>query len=195
MDLREYLNAVDLYDDAVAERMGVNRTDLRCVDTLERRGTMTAGALAEASGLTTGAVTFLLDRLERAGVIRRVRDTEDRRRVLVELVPDAALHAYHLHKPMIADMRELARHFRMDELSTIRDFLCQARSVYELHAPLLRGAAPGPDRAPAGVQADPPGGPDAPATAARRRRGHDDGGPSPASHLPRTPSPTRPSVR
>jgi len=156
LDLREYLNAVDLYDDAVAERMGLSRTDLRCVDTLERRGTLTAGALAEASGLTTGAVTFLLDRLERAGVIHRVRDTEDRRRVLVELVPDAALRAYSLHKPMIADMRELARHYRMDELSTIRDFLCQARGVYEQHAPLLRAAAPESQGAPADVRAPSP---------------------------------------
>jgi len=184
MDLREYLNAVDLYDDAVAERMGLSRTDLRCVDTLERRGTMTAGALAEASGLTTGAVTFLLDRLERAGVIRRVRDTEDRRRVLVELVPDAALRAYRLHLPMIAAMRELARHYRMDELSTIRDFLCQARGVYELHAPLLRSTAPEHTAAVAGAS---------PVAADRRRRSQDERVPSPAARVPRTPSPARPS--
>ena len=70
--------------------LGLNPTDVRCVDLLDQHGTMTAGALAELAGLSTGAVTFLLDRLERAGFVRRVRDLEDRRRVLVELVPLAA---------------------------------------------------------------------------------------------------------
>jgi DNA-binding MarR family transcriptional regulator len=138
-ELREYLGAADTYDEAMAQRLGLSRTDLRCVDVLERRGTMTAGALAQAIGLSTGAVTFLLDRLEAGGVVRRERDTEDRRRVLVEVVPAAARQALRLHEPMIADMRELAQRYKMEELGIIRDFLRDARRVYEDHAPLLRG--------------------------------------------------------
>jgi len=141
-ELREYLGAADMYDEAVAQSMGLRRTDLRCVDLIVRRGTMTAGALAEATGLTTGAVTFLLDRLEHAGVVRRRRDTEDRRRVLVELVPSAAHRARRIHEPVIAEMQALAGRHRAEELEIIRDFLRGARRVYEVHAPLVTENAP-----------------------------------------------------
>jgi len=137
--LREYLGAADMYEEAVAERLGLSRTDMRCVDLLERRGTMTAGALAVASGLTTGAVTFLIDRLEARGWVRRRRDATDRRRVLVEMVESAAQQGFALHQPMVADMRALVKRYKMEELGVIFDFLVEARQVYEVHAPLLRG--------------------------------------------------------
>ena len=79
--------ANEIVDEHVAAFLGINRTDSRCLDILERRGRMTAGALAEESGLTTGAVTALVDRLERAGYLRRTRDTIDRRKVFIELTP------------------------------------------------------------------------------------------------------------
>ena len=85
--LRAFLSASDAFDEALGRVLGLNPTDVRCVDLLDQYGTMTAGALAGVAGLSTGAVTFLLDRLERAGFVRRVRDLDDRRRVLVELVP------------------------------------------------------------------------------------------------------------
>jgi len=75
----------------VGERPGLNPTDVRCVNLLDEYGTMTAGALAGVAGLSTGAVTFLLDRLESAGFVRRLRDAQDRRRVLVELVRSPGL--------------------------------------------------------------------------------------------------------
>ena len=85
--LRSFLSASDAFEEALGRVLGLNATDLRCLDLLDQYGTMTAGALAEVAGLSTGAVTFLLDRLEHGGFVRRVRDLEDRRRVLVELVP------------------------------------------------------------------------------------------------------------
>ena len=85
--LRVFLSASDAFDDALGKVLGLHPTDVRCVDLLDQHGTMTAGALSELAGLSTGAVTFLLDRLERAGFVRRMRDVHDRRRVLVELVP------------------------------------------------------------------------------------------------------------
>ena len=86
-EIRATQAAVDAVDDAFADYLGVNRTDARCLDILERDGPMPAGELARAVGLTTGAVTAVLDRLERAGYARRTRDSEDRRRVLVEVTP------------------------------------------------------------------------------------------------------------
>src|SRR3978361_161963 len=79
--------AVDLMDDAACRAMGINRTDGRCMDIIDREGPVAAGRLAEASGLTTAAVTAVLDRLEKAGYARRLADPPDRRRVLVELTP------------------------------------------------------------------------------------------------------------
>jgi DNA-binding MarR family transcriptional regulator len=78
----------ELFDSTVIELAGVNRTDWRCLDLLGTRGPMTAGQLADAVRLTTGAVTGLLDRLEAAGLVRRIRDTQDRRLVIVEVTDE-----------------------------------------------------------------------------------------------------------
>ncbi|XVV04365.1 MarR family winged helix-turn-helix transcriptional regulator [Actinosynnema sp. CA-248983] len=70
----------------VAERMGLSPTDEKCLDLAVRaEGPVTAGRIAELSGLSTGAVTGVIDRLEKAGYVRRVRDPHDRRKVLVEV--------------------------------------------------------------------------------------------------------------
>jgi len=130
-ELREYFGAADAFDEAMAERLGIGRTDLRCVDIIQRRGTMSAGALAQASGLSTGAVTFLLDRLERHHLVRRRPDPTDRRRVMVELVPAAARRAFKLHEPMITEMRALIARYGTEELALVRDFLHDARQAYE----------------------------------------------------------------
>ena len=154
LQLREYIGAIDAFDEAIAHRLAMSRTDLRCFDLLERRGTMTAGRLAEASGLSTGAVTFLLDRMEAAGFVRRRRDATDRRRVLVEIVPEAGRRAHGLHEPMINDMRALAQSYSIEQLAVVRDFLRDARRVYEAHAPPLRAGNPVSLRQAAGTRRD-----------------------------------------
>src|SRR5262245_30990907 len=85
--LRALQRTVDRYDELVASRLGINRSDLRCLDLLHESGTISAGQLAAGSGLTSGATTRMLDRLERIGSIRRLPDKGDPRRVLVELTP------------------------------------------------------------------------------------------------------------
>jgi len=68
---RAYQTSNDNFDQAIADHLGMNRTDMRCVDLIDQAGGMTAGELARAAGLTTGAVTAVIDRLERAGMARR----------------------------------------------------------------------------------------------------------------------------
>src|SRR4051812_20650922 len=80
-------NQDSAFDNLAAERLGVNRTDLHCINIIENSGGLTAGELAKEAGLTTGAVTGVIDRLERAGYARRVSDPADRRRVKVEVTP------------------------------------------------------------------------------------------------------------
>jgi DNA-binding MarR family transcriptional regulator len=84
---RAYQTANDNFDQAIADRLGMNRTDMRCVDLIDQAGGMTAGELAKAAGLTSGAVTAVVDRLEKAGMARRVADPSDRRRVRIEVTP------------------------------------------------------------------------------------------------------------
>jgi DNA-binding MarR family transcriptional regulator len=77
----------DMLDERAAEYLGINRTDARALDVIDQKGQITAGELARELRISTGAVTTLVDRLERAGYARRTRDSDDRRRVLVEITP------------------------------------------------------------------------------------------------------------
>ena len=113
--------AVDEMDEAAAHALGINRTDQRCLDVIDREGPLTAGRLAERSGLTTAAVTTVLDRLERAGYARRVRDPGDRRRVQVELTPLMHERATAIWGPL-GDWRAELRKYSAKELELLRDF-------------------------------------------------------------------------
>jgi DNA-binding MarR family transcriptional regulator len=136
--LRVFLSASDSFDEALGKVLGLNPTDVRCVDLLDQHGTLTAGALADLAGLSTGAVTFLLDRLERAGFVRRIRDLQDRRRVLVELVPLARERVFELHAPIAHAWRASARRYSMAELERVIEFLSEGAKLYQAQLPLLR---------------------------------------------------------
>ena len=143
-----YLGAASEFQEGLAKRLKLSRTDMRCLDLIGRLGPMTAGRLAEESGLTTGAVTFILDRLEQAGMVTRRRDTEDRRRVWVEIVPDARDRLNDLQQPVAEEMRQVAQRFKADELEIVRDFMRQAKEVFQRQ---IFGAAP---REPEGTDSD-----------------------------------------
>jgi DNA-binding MarR family transcriptional regulator len=85
--VRASQTATGMLDAAIADYLGIHDTDFRCLDILDQEGPMTAGRLAERARLSPGATTTLIDRLERKGFARRTRDTEDRRKVLVEVTP------------------------------------------------------------------------------------------------------------
>lgn len=78
---------------AVAERSGLNLTDLQCLTILAATGPLTAGRLAELMGITTGAVTGVVNRIERAGYVRREKDPDDGRRVVVSPIPEELARA------------------------------------------------------------------------------------------------------
>ncbi len=115
----------------VAKHFKLSRTDMRCVELLGRMGPMTPGQLADESGLSTGAVTFLLDRLEEAGMVTRRRDTEDRRRIWVELVPAAQQRLDREQQPIVEEMRAVAQRFKAEELAIVRDFMREAKEVFQ----------------------------------------------------------------
>jgi DNA-binding MarR family transcriptional regulator len=111
-----------LVHQAVAERLGLNIIDLRCLRLAQEAVEPTAGYLARITGLTTGTITGLLDRLEKARFVRRERDTEDRRKVIVKVLPGGAQKVEKIMAPLSEDMNKALQAFTEEELKAVVRF-------------------------------------------------------------------------
>lgn len=111
-----------LYGQAVADVAGIANSDLECMDILYLEGRVTAGRLAEVTGLTTGAITGVVDRLEKAGLVRRERDETDRRKVFIAVVPETAMKIGRLYVPMQQAMEKVFNAYSDDELRLLLRF-------------------------------------------------------------------------
>ena len=132
-EFRELSAATVMFHQAVADRLGMNITDHKCADILIRHGPVTAGELARQTGLTTGAITGAIDRLEQAGLVRRAEDPKDRRRVVIE--PNLK-RIERVVAPMFESMGRaamtLCETYSTEQLQLIRDFTVRAyRMAYE----------------------------------------------------------------
>src|SRR5215468_9661335 len=137
--LRRTGSLMQLMGTAAAEKIGINATDLNCLNILSFSGHMTAGELARATGLTTASITGVIDRLEEAGFVHRDRDPHDRRRVVVRIVMDKAVgEVASVFLPMLRDWREMASRYSDDELRLIVDFYGQVEQVFRKHLIRLR---------------------------------------------------------
>ena len=117
-----------LYSQAVAGRLGMNSTDLECLDYI-LRGPVTAGRLAELTGLTTGAITGVIDRLERIGLGRRESDPDDRRKTVIRALPAVLERVAPLFQPMERGAMAVLSKYRDEELALILSFLTRARDA------------------------------------------------------------------
>jgi DNA-binding MarR family transcriptional regulator len=118
---RRNQNLTQMLDEAAAAWLGINLTDARAIDVIDQRGRITAGELARELRLSTGAVTTLVDRLERSGYARRLSDPDDRRRVLIEVTPVV----HELSRRIYGDFNEAlawAEAYSDDELETINRY-------------------------------------------------------------------------
>lgn len=107
----------------IAERMGLSATDHKALELVgQAEGPLTAGRIAELTGLSTGAVTGVMDRLEKAGLARRVRDTVDRRKVLIEIVPGAMDRYASLFESAYTNMKNLLEQFSPEERKVLMRF-------------------------------------------------------------------------
>ncbi len=140
-EMRETTTVTILFHQAVADRLGMNVTDHKCAGILARSGPITAGELARRTGLTTGAITGVIDRLEKAGFAHRVRDPSDRRRVIIE--PDAKAIEARI-TPLFESMGRTAAHlcerYSRQELAVILDFAIRSRILGEEEARKLQQA-------------------------------------------------------
>ena len=129
---------------AVAGRFGLHTTDLECLDLIYLRGTASAGQLAKATGLTSGAMTALIDRLERAGYVERVPDEADRRRRLVRLRTEAIVPIQAVCEPIQERLFALWASYDARDLEVIADFIARSTDLAVACAAELQREAPPP---------------------------------------------------
>jgi DNA-binding MarR family transcriptional regulator len=132
-------NIDNAFDALAAERLGISETDLHCMNIIENSGGLTAGELAVQSGLTNGAITGVLDRLERAGFAQRIPDPSDRRRVQVEVTAEFYKRAELIWGPIAEDLQAtLGKRYTKEELERMTDFLRVTAEVGQRHLERLR---------------------------------------------------------
>ncbi len=115
-----------LISQAVSERFGLSSSDLECLDLALLSGGATAGEFAKATGLTTGAITGVIDRLERAGYVRRENDPTDRRKVIVRARPTMTRRIAPLYDSLQRQMTALWSVYNYEQLALILDFLTRS---------------------------------------------------------------------
>ncbi|MGB6688815.1 MAG: MarR family transcriptional regulator [Terracidiphilus sp.] len=137
---REFSTAVVAFHQSIAASLGLNAAEWKCLGVLEA-GTMTAGRLAELSGFTTGAITAIVDRLERASLVRREPNPADRRSVLIRPVRLASVkrRVAPIFASLRAAMAAVADSFQPDELAAIQSYFSQAIQVLRAETGKLRG--------------------------------------------------------
>ena len=121
---RELSAMLLMYLQAIADRLGLNLTDMRCLNFIYRtEKTISAGDLVEITGLTTGAITGVIDRLEEAGFIKRDRDAGDRRLVIIKPVPEMKNKVRGIFESINRRRRRMIGAMNDHELAIIKNFL------------------------------------------------------------------------
>lgn len=123
---------------AAAAHIGINQTDLICLNVLFRQGPMSAGQLASAIGLTAGATTTAIDRLERAGYVHRRSDPTDRRRVVVVASEDGARQAFALFDDLLDAIARLPGTYTDEQLTLLQELIRDFRQLITGYAVELR---------------------------------------------------------
>jgi len=136
-NLRALSTEIDRLDQAAADRYGLNRTDMRALDITGRAGPLAPTELARLLGFTTGGVTTVLDRLERAGYIRRQPDPADRRRQVVQITEATTARDREVFGGLIRQTSDLLATYTDDQLAVIGDFLDRTRQLTAAYADKL----------------------------------------------------------
>ncbi|MCO6005379.1 MarR family transcriptional regulator [Actinoallomurus purpureus] len=137
--MQTYQAAVDDFDRELARLLGVNETDLRCLEILLDVEETAPRELSAQLGLSTGSVTAMLDRLEKLGYLTRSPHPTDRRKTVVRATADFTEHAYGLMAPFLHDVTErLLPRYTPEQLTVIADFFARNRDIQQEHTERLR---------------------------------------------------------
>jgi DNA-binding MarR family transcriptional regulator len=129
VEIRKFIANAIFFNQKVAERFDLNLTDTQCLNLLELSGSATPGQLAEYTGLTTGGITVVLDRLEKAGFIHREPNPKDRRSLIVKTVPTGIARMHAFYAEINKGMGELMSHYNEKELGLIQGFFERANAT------------------------------------------------------------------
>ncbi|GAA2245421.1 MULTISPECIES: MarR family winged helix-turn-helix transcriptional regulator [Kitasatospora] len=135
--MQDFQRSNDTLDQQAADRLGLNRTDMHCLDLLFGSTPMSPGELASAAGLTTGGVTTAIDRLERSGYAARTRDTADRRRVIVQPTEKARTLVWEIYGPIVTEGEAYLRNLGVEDIHRITEFLRFTTEQQREHAARL----------------------------------------------------------
>lgn len=151
---RQYLDAVGLQGLASAEAAGLHTSEWYALSLISREGGLTSGELASRTGLTTGATTRLIDRLERAGYARRTTDPADRRRVVVEPVLDALDRVQEAVEPARRHVAEVMSRYTPQQRELLFDYFRHAAPAFRAATEEIRRSTPPRRRKAAGSEGD-----------------------------------------
>ncbi|MBS2534282.1 MarR family transcriptional regulator [Catenulispora sp. NF23] len=142
---REFLVALMVHNEAVAARLGLQSADIAAAILLESRGPMPVGAIAEELGLPSASATRVIDRLQKAGYVRRVRSDQDRRAVYVELLPDGMTDYHAAAEISQRHLAEVAAHYSLDQVMVMLDMYRRTTEAYRsATAEVRNGGTAGP---------------------------------------------------
>jgi MarR family transcriptional regulator, organic hydroperoxide resistance regulator len=123
-----------MFQYAIAEKMNLNPSDAECIDFLMEMGPSTAGDLAKVTRLTTGAITSVIDRLEKAGFVKRQSDPNDRRKVIISFIPKKHEIAKRYYAAMAQDVYDLFSGYSQAKLKSIQQHSEALTAVFQKHA-------------------------------------------------------------
>src|SRR4051795_5584511 len=137
-----------IFGQTVANTVGISGSDLECLDFLNLEGRVTAGRLAEVTGLTTGAITGVVDRLEKAGLARRERDADDRRKVFITIVPENVAQIGRFYEHMQRAVLKDWESYTDAELKLLLRFMTQGYKTMLAATAELKATVDAPTRKP-----------------------------------------------
>lgn len=130
-EIRKFIAGTIFFNQRVADRFRLNLTDTQCLNVLELAGSATPGQLAAQTGLTTGGVTVVLDRLEKAGFVKREPNPEDRRSVIVRTVPEATAKIQAMYVQINRELGQLLASYSDKDLDVLTGFFAKANALRE----------------------------------------------------------------
>jgi DNA-binding MarR family transcriptional regulator len=130
-NLRKLSTRMVLFQQKAAQSLGVVHTDFKTADILNEVGPLTAGELGKITGLSTGSVTALIDRLVQSGYVRREKDRTDRRRVIIVPVREKQSCIKEHYLPLNQSMSQLCSQYKEEELYLIIGFIEKTITIHE----------------------------------------------------------------
>ena len=118
-----------LFHQTIADKLKLNATDYKCYDLINQSGSVTAGQLSELTGLTTGSTTALIDRLEKHGYVKRDKDPNDRRHVIIKPIQQSKESNNSIFRSLSSSIADLCYHYNEQELNLILDFITNMDSI------------------------------------------------------------------